>query len=409
MGGLNYKIIFWDTFFLFPISNGMKIQENILLKDFTTFKVGGRAKYFAVVKSIDDLKQAVGFAKRNQLPVFVLGDGSNLLVSDEGVDGLVLKMEINGISIFQKNDFLNNTKNYKLKTKNYSVIAGAGETWDELVEKCVEKGFYGLENLSFIPGTVGASVVQNIGAYGVEVKDVVSWVEVFDIETGEIKKLSNKDCGFGYRDSVFKKPEGKNLVVIRVAYNLQKNGKLNLDYKDIQDYIVSSSLRDFPEPNFSTAQRVEPLKNSAQENRGNPVSALNPKKLREIIIQIRRNKLPDWKKVGTAGSFFKNPIITKEQLEKILEKYPNLPNFKQKISKSGFYKFYKISLAYVLDKILGLKGLEENGVGLYENQPLVIVNKGKAKTEDIKNFAQKIQKRVKDELGIIIEFEVVEW
>ena len=392
---------------MFPISNGMKIQENILLKDFTTFKVGGRAKYFAVIKSVDDLKQTVGFASRNQLFVFVLGGGSNLLVSDDGIDGFVLKMEIKGMDFGEAK--IRHCERSEAIQENFEIIAGAGEIWDELVEKCVEKGLYGLENLSFIPGTVGASVVQNIGAYGVEIKDVVDWVEVYDTKTEEIKKLTGRACKFGYRDSVFKKPEGKDLVVIRVAYNLQKNGKLNTDYKDIQDYIISSSLRDFPEPNFSTAQLVEPLKNSAQENRGNPVSALNPKKLREIIIQIRKNKLPDWKKVGTAGSFFKNPIITKEQLEKILEKYPNLPNFEQKISKSGFYKFYKISLAYVLDKILGLKGLEENGVGLYENQPLVIINKGNATTKDIKNFAQKIQKKVKDEIDITIDFEVVEW
>jgi UDP-N-acetylmuramate dehydrogenase len=392
----------------------MKIQENILLKDFTTFKVGGRAKYFAVIKSVDDLKQTVGFAERNQLSVFVLGGGSNLLVSDKGVDGLVLKMEIKGVSLRLKNQkqspgfwtpprsdrksgcLANPGSVFDFSNGNpeiIQVIASAGEIWDDIVAQTVEKGFYGLENLSFIPGTVGASVVQNIGAYGVEIKDVVDWVEVYDTKTEEIKKFTGRACKFGYRDSIFKKPEGKNLVVIRVAYNLQKNGKLNTDYKDIQDY----------------QKNRNPVPECLEKNQGPGPCFLNIEtshQLREIIIDIRKSKLPDWTKIGTAGSFFKNPIITKEQLDKIISQHPNLPHYKSWESDS---QLFKISLAYVLDKILGLKGLEENGVGLYENQPLVIVNKGEAKTEDIKNFAQKIQKRVKDELGITIDFEVVEW
>ncbi len=392
----------------------MLVQENVWLKEYTTFKIGGPARYFAVIKNIEDLKQAVDFAVQNQLPVFVLGGGSNLLVSDEGVNGLVLKMEIKGIESVDNSsslraDFGRNFQQASLVENSaqnprgnpassvVQVIAGAGEIWDELVEKCVEKELYGLENLSYIPGTVGASAVQNIGAYGVEVKDVIGWVEVFDMKTGEIKKLENKECLFGYRDSVFKKEAGKNFVVIRVAYNLQKNGELKTDYKDIQ-----MSLRERFEADFSTAQLVEPLKNPPQNTRSNP-GKLNIKELRDIIIKIRQNKLPDWKKVGTVGSFFKNIVVSKQQLEKILEKYPETPNF------DNGDGLYKIPLAYVLDKILGLKGLREGRVGLYEKQPLALVNYSDATSQELKNLAQKIQKDVKEKFGVDIDFEAVEW
>ena len=186
------------------------MQQNISLADFCTFKTGGLAKYFVVVKNIEGLKQAVNFATQNSLPVFVLGCGSNLLISDEGVYGLIIKIEMKGIEFEE------------LNTNTVQVSAGAGEIWDELVEKCVEKGLYGLENLSLVPGTVGASVVQNIEAYGGRVQDVVDWVEVFDIKTNEIKKIPKENCEFGYKDSIFKKESGENLVVVRVGFSLKK-------------------------------------------------------------------------------------------------------------------------------------------------------------------------------------------
>ncbi|MBU1557983.1 UDP-N-acetylmuramate dehydrogenase [Patescibacteria group bacterium] len=350
----------------------MKIQKNISLKEYTTFKVGGEAKYFAVINGIEDLKQAVNFAKQNSLPVFVLGGGSNLLISDEGVDGLVLKMEIKGT------DFASQNPSSQAERDNSGIVqvtAGAGEIWDNLVEKCVEKGLSGLENLSLIPGTVGASAVQNIGAYGIEACDVINWVEVFDIKTGEIKKLTGVFCKFNYRDSIFKKEEGKDLIVTRVAYNLQKEGELKMDYKDIQEY--------FDKHNFKKEQATL-------------------KQLRNAIIEIRKSKLPNCEKVGTAGSYFKNPTIAKKQLDKLLQKYPELPHYE-----SG--QQFKIPLAYVLDKILGLKGFKEGCAGLYENQPLVLVNYGKSDCKNIKNLAQKIQKEVKDKTGLDIDSEVVEW
>jgi UDP-N-acetylmuramate dehydrogenase len=172
------------------------ISENFPLKGLTTFKIGGPAQFFVAVKNIDELTKAVQFAKSKRVPIFVLGGGSNVLISDTGVAGLVIKMEIKGIEI--KEDESN------IKT----VIAGAGENWDGFVAFAVEHGLYGLENLSLIPGTVGAAPIQNIGAYGAEVRHSISWVEVFDQGTLELKKLTNEECAFSYRDSIFKHIEG---------------------------------------------------------------------------------------------------------------------------------------------------------------------------------------------------------
>lgn len=375
----------------------MKVQKNISLKEYNTFRVGGNARYFVVVKNIEDLKQAVIFSKEKSLPVFVLGGGSNLLISDEGVDGLVIKMEMKGIEFSSslrdspESDFStaqlvellkNQTRGSRGNPGIIQVTAFAGEIWDDFVKQTVDKGLYGLENLSYIPGTVGASVIQNIGAYGVEVKDIVDWVEVFDIKTSKIKRVTGNSCDFGYRDSIFKKDKGKNWIVVKVAYNLQKNGKLNLDY-----FVIAREK-------FVAIQ--------ALVREANPC----PKSLRKAIIQIRKNKLPNWKKVGTAGSFFKNPSVTKEQLDKLLKKYPELPIYKSGVLNTPLFK---IPLAYILDKILGIKGCEEGGVGLYKNQPLVLVNHGNANCEDVKNFAQKIQKDIKQKTGLDIDFEVVEW
>ncbi len=172
----------------------MTIEENVILKSFTTFKIGGAAQFFRIAQTIEDLQQAVDFAHSKQLAIFVLGGGSNVLVSDNGFNGLVIKVEVKGIEI-------NHTE----------VIAGAGENWDEFVACTVDKGLYGLENLSLIPGNIGAAPVQNIGAYGVEVKDTLSWVEAFDVKTQEIKRFSNAECEFKYRDSIFKNQNIKNI------------------------------------------------------------------------------------------------------------------------------------------------------------------------------------------------------
>lgn len=348
----------------------LEIKENISLSDYTAFRIGGNARYFAFIKTEEDLKEAVDFANQNQLPLFVLGGGSNLLISDEGVDGLVIKMEIKGVEITDEVVPLAERSGVRGGTSgsNFQVTAGAGEIWDDLVKQCVEKDLYGIENLSYIPGNVGASVVQNIGAYGVEIKDVVDWVEVFDTKTKEIIKLTGKACQFSYRDSIFKKDEGKDLVVLRTALDLKKGGNLNLNYKDLENFSQESTLRE----------------------------------LREAVIEIRKNKLPDWKTIGTAGSFFKNPIITEEQLNFLQIDFPEVPN--HFLGEGQF----KIPLAYLLDR-LGWKGLKEGNVGVYEKQPLAIVNFGGSTSKEIKDLAERITIDIKEKTGLNIEPEVVMW
>ncbi|NQV88645.1 MAG: UDP-N-acetylmuramate dehydrogenase [Parcubacteria group bacterium] len=338
----------------------MKIEENISLANLNTFKTGGVARYLIRAHSVDDIKNAVLFAREKNIPFFVLGGGSNILISDQGFSGLVIKIEISEVSWIDKGDFV-------------TALIGAGENWDKFVSLAVEKGFYGAENLSGIPGTVGASPVQNIGAYGAEVGNTILWVEIFDTVALETKKLSNLECQFGYRDSIFKKPEGKNFVITRVCFKLSKETELNTNYSDVKKYFVEKNIKD---PTISD--------------------------LRSAILEIRASKLPDLKKYGTAGSFFKNPIISKKDYEELKKKYPEIVSYEV----VGQNDVMKVSLAWILDKICGLRGAREGNIGTYENQPLVIVNFGGGTTTEIENLANRIISTVKEKTGIIIEQEV---
>ncbi|MBT3282641.1 UDP-N-acetylmuramate dehydrogenase [bacterium] len=304
----------------------MNIEENISLKKFTTFKVGGLADYFCKVSNIDELKEAVIFSKENNLQVFILGHGSNVLISDDGFRGLVIKTELKGIA-FERD----------------KVIANAGESWDDVVKLAVKKELYGIENMSFIPGTVGAGIVGNIGAYGSEIRDVVECVEVFDIETLKTFNLSNDECEFEYRNSIFKK---KNFIVTKVCLSLSKDGKLNTSYKDIKEYFGTKT------PNI--------------------------KAVRTAIGEIRSKKFPNLEKYGTAGSFFKNPIIEGN----------------------------KVHLAKVLDE-LGMKGLREGDVALYKKQPLVVINFGDANANEIKKFTDSVAQKVFEKRKIKITPEII--
>ncbi len=337
----------------------MKIQENVLLSGYTTFRTGGPARYFAVVKNISDLKIAVLFAKEKKLSFFVLGKGANVLVSDVGFFGLVIKMEIKGMEV----------KN--LLNKKTRVFVGAGEDWDTFISKTVKRGLVGLENLSLIPSTVGASAVGNIGAYGTEVKDHIFFVEALHTETMKVKKFSHKECSFGYRESFFKTKEGKKYIVVRIAFDLKKKGNLKTDYKDVQEF-------------FENGKIISPTQ----------------KDVRDAIISIRIKKLPDISSVGTAGSFFKNPVVSKRKADVLKETYPNLPIFPSE------GKNVKISAAFILDKICGFKGCKKGNVGTWGSQALVLVNYGGATTKEILNFAEEMKNKVKEKTGIDLEFEV---
>lgn len=334
----------------------MNIEENISLKEFTTMRTGGNAKYFCVVRSRDDVRSATNFAKDRGIDFFVLGGGSNLVISDSGFNGLVIKNSIKGIKFEDLDDNV------------VKVTGGAGENWDNFVGETVRDGLWGLENLSGIPGTVGASPVQNIGAYGADVSRTIFSVEIFDPFSMDFRTLSKEQCRFGYRDSIFKKGNGKKFVVVNVSFKLSRRGVPNIEYKDLKEFF---------------GERKPDLK-----------------EVRDTVLDIRNGKFPPLHLFGTAGSFFKNPIIGLSQMDILKNKFPGIPSFDQGKN------LFKIPLAWILDKVCGLKGFKSETVGLYEKQPLVLVNLGEATAHEIKVFADKIKEEVEKHTGIEIEREV---
>ncbi len=340
---------------LTDLSNGM--QENVSLKSLTTFRIGGQARFFCLINNIEDLKKATLFAKDKGLNIFVLGGGSNILVSDDGFDGLVVKIDIEGIEI-------------KEQGEDFSVSVGAGVVWDNFVEEMVSKEIFDLENLSGIPGSVGAAPIQNIGAYGKEVKEAILSVEVFDLENLKEIKLSNEECQFSYRDSIFKKKEGKKLVVTKVNFLLKKIFSPDISYKDIKEYFSGRDLE------------------------------VTPLNLREAVISIRKNKLPDLEMYGSAGSFFKNPIIDETLAVSLLKTYPNVPNWKDYSGKT------KISAAFLIDKVCGFGHESVGDASVWEKQNLVLINKGNGTAKDVLDLAERIQNCVKEKTGLNLEREV---
>lgn len=333
----------------------LNMQENIPLSSFTTLRAGGPARYFCVAGNTEELRAAVQFAKEKEQPLFVLGGGSNVLVSDEGFSGVVIKNEIKGA---RYEDAGNGC---------VRVAAGAGENWDELVSDTVACDLYGLENLSSIPGTVGAVPIQNVNAYGAHAQDTIESVEVFDADTEQIHTLTNNECKFAYRDSVFKSQ--KNLIVTRVAFLLEKNGNVNYEYKDLQ-------------------------KHFARKNIKRPTLA----EVREAVVTIRRGKLPRIEEVGTAGSFFMHPVVAAEEAEKLKKVFPDALTVPYELGKE------KIISGRLLD-ILGWKNVAEGGVGTHHTHALTIVNHGENNAREVYEFAQKMRHDVKEKTGIDLEFE----
>jgi len=339
----------------------MTIEEHVSLKEFTTFKIGGDALYFVRVRNVEGLREALAFANEKKVPFFILGGGSNIVMSDTGFPGLVIKNEIMGVEVGDEE----NNSEFTL------VNVGAGENWDHFVESMVNDGFYGIENLSAIPGTVGAAPVQNIGAYGAEVKNSIKEVEAFNTETGDVCVFKNSECAFDYRDSFFKTTEGKKYIITHVTFKLKKNGMTDISYRDVHQY-------------FEEKKQAK----------------LSLADVRKAVVEIRSKKLPDLNKYGTAGSFFKNPIIAKERYEELKRAYPRMPAY------AVDETFVKVPLAWILDNVCGFKGYKNGNVGVYENQALVLVNFGGAKADEIKNLANEMMAKVKEATGIVVETEV---
>ncbi len=305
--------------------------------------------------------EAVKFSREKKIPILIIGGGSNLLILDSGFNGLVIKNEIEGKRWDEEND-----------GQTVAVTAGAGEDWEKLVEESVERGLYGLEGLSSIPGKVGASPIQNIGAYGMDVSRAIRSVRALDTSKMEFVDLSKDDCKFGYRDSLFKHEKGR-YIVTAVTYELYKNGKVNIEYKDLKDHFTK---------------------------KGNDSPAL--KDVRQAVIDIRKKKLPDWTTWGTAGSFFKNPVISADKFRELKDRYPELPGFAEPDGR------IKVSLGWILDKVCDVRGLIIGNVGTYEKQALIVVAKPGATAKEVIDFSNKLMHCVKDKTGIQIECEV-EW
>ncbi|MDO8510186.1 MAG: UDP-N-acetylmuramate dehydrogenase [bacterium] len=335
----------------------LHIQENVPLAPLTTFKTGGPARFFCTAKSEGELRQAIEFARSRRIPFFVLGGGSNVLIPDRGFFGLAIKNEIKVTQFIERRE-------------EVSLVAGAGENWDALVAMTVQKNLYGLENLSGIPGTVGAAPIQNIGAYGVEVADVLSHVDVFDAEEMKEKRFDVQECMFSYRNSLFKSAHGKRFIITAVGFVLKKEGQCRIHYKDLALAF-----------------------NDTREN-------ITPQKIRSAVLEIRKQKFPDLTECGTAGSFFKNPIIDEAEYLNLVSRYRELPGYPEKNGK------IKIPLAWILDKVCLLKGYRKGNVGLFSNQPLVVVNYGNATTEEIINFTREVSQKVFEAAGLTIESEV---
>lgn len=333
----------------------LNIQENISLNAHTTLQIGGFARYFVEVGNVEEVRAAMSFAQQNSLPLLVLGGGSNLLVSDEGFAGLVVKNIFKGLEITDEGETVR-------------VVGGAGEVFDEVVEAVVARGYSGLENLSAIPGTLGATPVQNVGAYGVEIGELVDQVRAINLESGEEKIFLKSECKFNYRDSFFKSSEGRKYFITEVTLRLEKNSLPKISYADL--------AKCFPDTTPAVGE------------------------IRNAVIKIRSAKFPDWHVVGTAGSFFKNPIIPREHYEQLAVQYKDLPHYE---AGEGLVK---IPLGYVLDKLCGLKGYRAGTVGLYEAQALVLVNYGGASALQVKEFVNEVAQKVFQKTQIKIEPEV---
>lgn len=347
----------------------IKIQEYIDIKQYSTLKTGGVFRYFAIVNKIEDLNSLINFAKEKNINIFILGGGSNIVFRDGILNVLAVKIEIKGFEIVPARPHESSGAGGSEEPDHVDIKVGAGEIWDEFVSRTVDMGLSGLESLSLIPGTIGASPVQNIGAYGSEVKDTIQEVEVFYIETGKIFNLSNKDCKFGYRDSIFKKDAKGKYIITAVTYRLSKSIPRLPDYPGIKSYFIENNIN---------------IPKLAQ--------------IREAIISIRQSKLPNPKEIPNVGSFFKNPIVKKIVAYKIKEEYPEAKFFPVDDS------YTKIPAGWLIENA-GLKGKSFGKVSVYDKNALVLINISDATCEDIISARDEIIKTVKDKFGIILEQE----
>lgn len=334
----------------------MKIVKNISLQPHNTFGISRLASHFVAVNNEEELLAALDFAKGNKLSIFILGGGSNILITKD-IEGLVIKIAIKGISKLEENQ------------EEVFVEVGAGMVWHDFVRYAISQGWGGVENLSLIPGTVGASPMQNIGAYGVELKEVFHQLQAIEIENLEWKTFDSKSCQFGYRDSIFKQWAKDRYIITSVTFRLWKKPSFNIEYGAIKKTLEEDGI-----------------------------DQLSLEAISKAVVKIRQSKLPDPKEVGNAGSFFKNPVIDEKRFGFLKKEYPGLPGFPQS---DGI----KIPAAWLIEQA-GWKGKRFGQVGVHPKQPLVLVNYGNADGDAILALGKEIASDVAEKFGINLHPEV---
>lgn len=332
-------------------------QENVSLRPFNTFGIDAAARFFVEARTMDELREIIRNPKFGAMPRLLLGGGSNVLLTGN-FDGLVIRIAISGKKIVRET------------TEHVWLKVGAGENWHKLVLFCLENNLAGLENLSLIPGSVGASPMQNIGAYGVEIKDVFDSLEALDLQTGELRPFSHEQCRFGYRESIFKHEAKGRYAIVSVTFRLAKTPTFHTNYGDIQKTLAEMG-----------------------------VEQLSIQAVSEAVVRIRRSKLPDPAQLGNAGSFFKNPEIPKPQFDDLKTRFPNLPGYPT--SEAAV----KVPAGWLIEQA-GWKGHREGPVGVHERQALVLVNYGGGTGAQIKALAEKVRASVREKFGIELTAEV---
>ncbi len=333
----------------------MQIQENISLRPYNTFGIDAKARYFATFKDSDELEELL--APGSELPTFILGGGSNILFTNDH-NGLVIKNEISGINE------LNEDLEYVY------VKAGAGENWHRFVLHCIGRNWAGVENLSLIPGNVGASPMQNIGAYGVELENVFYSLEAFHLKEKKIFSFTRNDCEFGYRNSIFKGRYKDQFVITSVTFRLRKKPIFHTSYGAINEELEKMRVKE-----------------------------LSIQAISQAVINIRSSKLPDPKETGNAGSFFKNPSVIKEKFDELKQKFPGIVGY------NNVDGTIKLAAGWLIEQA-GWKGFRKGDAGCHTKQALVLVNYGNATGKEIYDLSEEILNGVKDKFGVILEREV---
>jgi UDP-N-acetylmuramate dehydrogenase len=336
----------------------MQIQSNISLKLYNTFGINATAKYFTTFKSVTDVEELFAFYSKNKLAnTLILGGGSNILLTQD-FNGLVAKNDMRGIEVVKED------------AQHVYVKAAAGENWHRFVLYCIENDYAGVENLSLIPGNVGASPMQNIGAYGVEIKDVFHQLEAYNIEDKKVTTFSNKDCEFGYRESIFKRKYKDKFIITSVTYRLNKVPVYNTSYGAIQ-------------------QELERM----------GITELSIAAISQAVINIRQSKLPNPAEIGNAGSFFKNPTVAKAKFETLKTEFPNIVGYTLNDTE------VKLAAGWLIEQC-GWKGYRKGDAGCHAKQALVLVNYGNANGIDIYNLSTEIMNSIEEKFGVFLEREV---